>query len=87
MTYDGDALQPGQTYAWYLLNKRNRPLAVGSFQIMPATEQQTIRAELTALTPTLRANNATAEGVAAEKSLFILLSKICGQTPCKWPFR
>jgi len=80
VAYDGDALQPGHTYEWFLLNQRNYPLESGSFQVVPATEQQTIATELTTLTQTLKADGATAEDTAAEKAFYFAKQDLWSDT-------
>ncbi len=70
LAYDGDPLQPGQTYEWFLLDRRNRPLESGAFQVMAATEQQPITAALATLTQSLRAKGISPEDLTAEKAFY-----------------
>ncbi|PSN16135.1 hypothetical protein C7293_04160 [filamentous cyanobacterium CCT1] len=70
LAYNGEALQPGQTYQWVTLDRRQRPLESGVFQVMPLAKQQAITAKLIALEETMANHGATAEEIAAEKALY-----------------
>jgi hypothetical protein len=70
MAYNGDALQPGQIYEWFLLDRRNHPLESGAFQVMATAEQQAIGTALATLTQSLSAKQATPEDIAAEKAFY-----------------
>jgi Domain of Unknown Function (DUF928) len=70
LAYSGKALQPGQTYQWVALDRRQRPLDSGVFQVMPLAQQQAITTRLIALEETMANQGATAEEIAAEKALY-----------------
>lgn len=70
LDYNDAALQPGQTYQWVALDRRQRPLDSGVFQVMPLAEQQAISAKLIALEETMANQGATAEAIAAEKAFY-----------------
>ena len=70
LAYNDEALQPGQTYQWVALDRRQRPLASGVFQVMPLAKQQAITAKLIALEETMANQGATTEDIAAEKAFY-----------------
>lgn len=70
LAYNNAALQPGQTYQWVALDRRQRPLDSGVFQVMPLAEQQAITTKLIGLEETMSNQSATAEAIAAEKAFF-----------------
>lgn len=70
LAYNGETLQPGQTYQWVALDRRQRPLDSGVFQVMPLAKQQAITAKLIALEETMANQGATAEEMAAEKAFY-----------------
>jgi hypothetical protein len=70
LAYNDAALQPGQTYQWVALDRRQRPLDSGVFQIMPLAEQQAITATLIALEEAMANQGATTEEIAAKKAFY-----------------
>lgn len=70
LTYKDTALQPGQTYQWVALDRHQRPLDSGVFQVMPLAKQQAISAKLIALEEAMANQGATAEDIAAEKAFY-----------------
>lgn len=78
ITYEGEALQPGQTYYWWL-SLDNSPTAFIPFKIMEPQQRQRITNELQKLEQQQKAKNATAENIALAKTKYFL-----AQQPQLW---
>lgn len=70
LQYTGPALQPGQIYQWQMTGGNLQEDISFIFQVMPASDRQLITTELAALEAQLKAANASAENIAAERSRY-----------------
>lgn len=66
VNYDGEPLQPGQSYEWQILAPH--PIKQEPFQVMEPEKRDRITKELTALEKRLKRERASAETIALEKA-------------------
>lgn len=67
--YEGEALQPGQTYDWVIFDPANIPTYI-PFHVMAQSERDAIAAELTQMEAPLKQQGATAETIAVAKAKY-----------------
>ena len=74
--YDGEALQPGQTYEWRLFHQfaleDTPPSQVVTFQVMDAKERDRIKMQLQNLEKELQAKGASAEEIAMQRAQYFV---------------
>lgn len=71
--YDGEALQPGQTYEWRLFissQENARPIKTETFRLMDAQKRDRITTQLQRLDQELQAKNASTEDIARKRAEF-----------------
>lgn len=70
LIYDGEALEPGETYEWVIFEPPSAPIYKMTFQVMDGNERDRITAELTHLENRMKQYNATAEMIAYTKAKY-----------------
>lgn len=70
LIYDGEALQPGETYEWVIFEAPATPIYKMTFQVMDGTERDRITADLTRLENRMKQYNATPEMIAYTKAKY-----------------
>jgi hypothetical protein len=70
LQYTGPALQPGQIYQWQMIGGDLQENVSFIFQVMSVSDRQLITTELEVLEAQLKATNASAENIAAERSRY-----------------
>ncbi|MBW4511783.1 MAG: DUF928 domain-containing protein [Scytonematopsis contorta HA4267-MV1] len=71
VSYKGKALQPGETYYWWLSFDKS-PNAFVSFKVMEPEQRQRIAKDLQKLEQEKKTRKATAEGIALAKTKYFL---------------
>ena len=77
--YDGEALQPGQTYEWSLFvsNQENaRPIKIETFRLMDAQKRDRIKTQLQSLDQQLQAKNASTEEIARKRAEYFAQQRL-----------
>lgn len=70
LQYTGQALEPGKIYDWEIFNQSNKSKLRRSFQVLSLEERTQIAEELKNLEDQLKAENATDEEIALERSYY-----------------
>jgi len=70
LAFDGPALQAGRDYQWFALDKRQRPLSSGRFQVMDLADQHAISQDLMTLNEAMVNQGATEEAIVMAKSFY-----------------
>lgn len=66
--YEGEALQPGQTYSLVIFNPSNKPIAENTFQVMNTEKRAQIEKQLQVLESELKAKKANPEEIALSRA-------------------
>lgn len=77
--YDGEALQPGQTYEWSLFFSPDTdfpPFRTETFQVMDTQKRDRIKQDLQRLDETLKNKKASAEEIAREHALYFVRQQL-----------
>lgn len=70
LQYTGQVLEPGKIYDWEIFNQSSKSKLRRSFQVMGLEEREQMKRELKNLENQLRAENATDEEIALERSYY-----------------
>jgi hypothetical protein len=68
--YDGEALQPGQTYNWVIFDLDDNRVAETSFKAMETQKRDRIKTELQALEGELKAKGASTDEIALNRAKY-----------------
>lgn len=77
--YDGEALQPGQTYEWSLFFNPEAdfpPFRTETFRVMDSQKRDRIKQDLQRLDETLKSKKASAEEIARQHALYFVKQQL-----------
>lgn len=77
--YDGEALQPGQTYEWSLFFSPDNdfpPFKTETFQVMDSQKRDRIKQDLQRLDESLKEKQASAEEIARQHALYFVQQQL-----------